>query len=401
MNRTKKFTLFTVVAIGFIALAYPLFAVGSMQQLLRMIAAMSPTPTPTPTATPSPTPTPSETPKPYMAGAVYLLNGDHPLADLTGNPALDDPDIAAFRWRENMGDVESAEGVCNWTDIDSGLAIVAAKGKKLTISFACGIFRPQWLHDLTGVVSIGIDTDGDGTDDADMPIPWNTVYRAKWDAFMAAAGAHLDGNASLGQMFFCGDGRQINEFHVCTTTADITAFNNAAHAGGFTDIRGDGSGYKNDAIRQCAKHNADITHAAFPLTPVTFTTGNPWGGDVSGKDDLKDITAYVIGKPQCGLCDSFLHASKPEDQTNTGKVVPYPNGEQAIQVSTRQDIFYANSPPVPYPTPPQPVHDLLQNGFNKGDQYVEIYAPDIQNHANDSTIHTQAAKLISNVPSGH
>jgi hypothetical protein len=347
----------------------------------------------TPTPTPRPTPTPTPTVKPFFGGIVDLVSGGNNLDNLIGNPNLDKAWVDGFRWREHW-DVVQPRTLTNydWSNTDAAIATVAAKGKKLTLSVSAGINRsPAIYTNGKPCTHFPCDTDGDGINDSDMPFP-DANYLAKWDAFIAAMGARYDGNSNVALIFITGIGQQIVEFHVTTTAANEDSWNALAVAAGFPD--------KSAAIQAAAQHVVDSFVAAFPTTPLLFTTGNPWG-DTGGITDQKFVEGYVssVDNSRAGICDSFLKAKT----THTGTIVKRtnPHGEQAINASF-DSRFYSDIS-MPWPPQPRPIYDLLQNGVEKGDQYVEVYEYDLNGGLaggtiNDGTFIVERLLLLGNLP---
>ena len=151
--------------------------------------------------------------------------------------------------------------------------------------------------------------------------------------------------------------------------------------------------------RHCC-HVVDTFVAAFSTTPILFTTGNPWS-DTGGVIDQKFVEDYVLSvdNGRAGICDSFLKAKK----THTGTILLrlYPHGEQAIGPSY-DSRFYADIS-MPWPRQPRPIYDLLQNGVEKGDQYVEVYEYDLNGGLkggtiNDATFIAERVLLLGNLP---
>ena len=182
------------------------------------------------------------------------------------------------------------------------------------------------------------------------------------------------------------------EFHVTNTVANENAWNALAVAAGYPD--------KSAAIQAVAQHVVDTFVAAFPTTPILFTTGNPWS-DTGGEIDQEFVEDYVLSvdNGRAGTCDSFLKAK----MTHTGTILQraYPHGEQAINASY-DERFYSDIS-MPWPRQPRPIYDLLQNAVEKGDQYVEVYEYDLNGGLkggtiNDATFIAERLLLLGNLP---
>jgi septal ring-binding cell division protein DamX len=72
----------------------------------------------------------------------------------------------------------------------------------------------------------------------------------------------------------------------------------------------------------------------------------------------------------------LLAVPVPPAPTPTPRPATAPNGQQALHPSEADDI-YADPTPTPRPLPPQPLIDLLYNGWQKGVQWMELYEEDI------------------------
>ncbi len=368
--------------------------------------------------------------KPWLSGVVHLLSGSQTVRT---SESLGKAGVSAFRVRVSWDQVQPTDtptgctpGVnCtpndgtyyDWSIIDDAIACVngtssspcnVATGQKLSVSISAGVNTPQWVYDA-GAEPIDVVTSGN--DVLPMPLPWDSVYKMKWYALIAAFGARYDANPTVAQVFFSGHGPQVLEFHVVTDEEDIIEFNSKAMEAGYMD--------KSDAIRQVSVEVVDKFVEAFPNTPTLFTGGNPWGGGMEGDDDEAFVDTYVTsGSPDGiedgirGLCKSTLKAWQSCDEhpladpcwEDDGAPVHklYPSGDQAIQQSTSNiRDFYAPENPVPFPTPPVPLRDLCEHEAISGGTYVEVYAYDLadaRGSANDAMIELMNARLAKNLP---
>ena len=329
--------------------------------------------------------------KPLFGGIVDLTGNDP--GNLTDNPNLDKPWVDGVRWREHWDVIQPTSlKTYDWSNTDAAIAIVAAKGKKLTLSIAAGIYSSPAIYSGKNPCTLfRCDTDGDGVDDSDMPFP-DANYLVKWDTFVYAMGAKYDKDPNVAMAFITGMGQQVVEFHVTKTKSDEKAWESLAVAARYKD--------KSAAIQAAAQHVVDTFLAAFPNTPLLFTTGNPWQDDDGVADQQfveDDVVAATNGRT--GICDSFLKAMATHTYTYSRR--DYPFGEQAIYASY-DSRFYADILP-PWPREPRPVFDLLQNGAERGDQYVELYEYDLNGGAvggkmNDQTISQQRLLVLENLP---
>ncbi|HLW70488.1 MAG TPA: hypothetical protein VKS22_07680 [Candidatus Binataceae bacterium] len=96
--------------------------------------------------------------------------------------------------------IESVNGVYSWAELDSVIAQVAAVSKTVTLNVVPGYQTPSWLFSegaqgfnfvwdepwgpkLCSIVTI--------------PLPWDPVFLAKWNAFIQAMGARYNSNPTV------------------------------------------------------------------------------------------------------------------------------------------------------------------------------------------------------------
>lgn len=300
---------------------------------------------------------------------------------MVGNPLLDKAHVAGFRFWIKSSDFWNGLNTYDWATLDASLAAAAAKGKFLTVSIGFGVYYPSWMDDAT-YPKIAVGTDG-----LKMPLPFNDKYLSALDGFIHTMAVRYDSNPALRAVFITGHGPQLGENYVMKTPTDVAAFNTASVAAGFAD--------KSAAYRFCVDHVFAKFRAEFIKTPLIFDTSNPWASvEHNGDQDYADSKALALG---IGQSDCQLHAKVTHNGVAPAKRA-YPHGEQAISNSSDHTRFYLAPIPDPWPSDPKPLLDLLESGYDNGDQYIEVYEPDLKNASNDSTCVTEGAKLISNIP---
>lgn len=293
-----------------------------------------------------------------------------------------------FRYWVTASDFWTGLNTFDWSNLDAQLKAASDKGKFLTVSVGFGIYFPAWMDDAT-YPKIAVDKDGDGVAESKMPLPWDDDYLKALDGFIHAMAVRYDSNPAVRLVFITGHGPQTGENYVMKTTSDVAAFNAAAIKAGFAD--------KSAAYRFCVDHVFAKFKAEFTKTGLIFASSNPWGSiDHSTSDqDYAETKAVSLG---IGLASSQLHATTTHATVAATKT-KYPHGEQAIFSSDDHTRFYLPPIPNPWPADPQPMFDLLRNGYDRGDQYCEVYEPDLKKSStNDATFAAERLKLISNLP---
>ena len=124
----------------------------------------------------------------------------------------------------------------------------------------------------------------------------------------------------------------------------------------------------------------DAYHTAFPTTELILSAAKPfpdtneYAGDTGDTVKLygETLRPLLTGEMGTGL----RAVPVPPAPTPTPRPATAPNGQQALHPSEADDI-YADPTPTPRPLPPQPLIDLLYNGWQKGVQWMELYEDDI------------------------
>src|SRR5438876_4648002 len=95
--------------------------------------------------------------KPEPAGIVDLpesINARHPIGSISDHPWLN-VNVNGMRIRTGWKDIETADGVYDWSLIDDCVALAVTSGKFIGVSVFAGTSSPPWL--------MGADTFTDGT----------------------------------------------------------------------------------------------------------------------------------------------------------------------------------------------------------------------------------------------
>jgi hypothetical protein len=214
--------------------------------------------------------------------------------------------VARVSWEE----LEPQDGVYRWDYLDAVDSLCGPNGGfYYQISVHCGMYKkdqvtnqfwPQWLategcqiitlHDTTTTPEYP-----DGIP-VQIPVPWDPVFQAKWQAFITARGARYDGKYYLHSVQMAGCGRQAS-LYLCGTSADWTWLQSQGGIPIYTN-----------AAATIASYYA----TAFPRTPFLWSVGRPIqvAGADPGNSAMNTIAtqannAYNMGAPwRCGFRDS-------------------------------------------------------------------------------------------------
>src|SRR5438876_1051046 len=243
-------------------------------------------------------------------------------------------------------------------------------------------------------------------DEGAMPVPWDPLYRAKWEEFITALGARYDFNPQLGYIVMTGF-CQVAEAYLATEQADIDFFDASAIAAGYT---GNGTLPAGLVAWEATVQEMVAQYMiAFPHTPVFITGARPYGGDSQdvGTTAMNDIFAWGVATypGRFGIMNSQLHATSAIGYfLNNAIFSNYlyePTGIQFLCNSATDDNVARLSNSPPYGADPLlSAYDAMNNSFKAavsfGCKFVEVYEVDVGNPAYQTMLAIQGAALESN-----
>ena len=181
--------------------------------------------------------------------------------------------------------LEPAEGQFAWSVVDTEIQNAASHGKKAALFVAAGYYTPAWVY-AAGARSFSFVWSSTGgplpCTSQKIPVPWDSVYLQKWNAFVSALGHRYDGNSTVTWVHVTGVNTstgemglpkaQGNAIHVtvkgvsysCKANDDVTNWINA--------------GYTRTLAESAWKSVDAAFAAAFPhhlLGPMTVPGGFP------------------------------------------------------------------------------------------------------------------------------
>jgi hypothetical protein len=315
---------------------------------------------------------------------------------LSINPAiLANPNVDGIALRAFWNNLEPADGVYDWSYLDQPLDQAVAAGKMVTLSTSAGIRTPDWVY-AEGAAPFHY-MDSSGTPQV-IPIPWDSVYLARWEDFVRAFGTHYSANPAVVQVKLTGLNRDTNEVLLPRTTADTTNWQSV----GYTSTRLD------DAWKEIVETFAQ----AFPhqqLAIIIVPNGLPdiddQGRIVSGAGEAlietlihQGIDRY--GAPvwvvqNSGLSDFYV---SHEVQDVAGEV---DTGYEMLWLVTNDAMYRMNNGvPIDWF---QELQTAVVNGIAAGARYLDIYREDVVNPALQDVIasaHNELTNVCPCVPAG-
>lgn len=176
------------------------------------------------------------------------------------NPAVDGIALRFF-WDQ----LEPSEGAYDWSPMDRQVDIARAHGKKVSLSITPGVHTPAWVY-AAGAAPFTYTWNRPflfaPCSQQRIPIPWDSVYLAKWSAFVRAMGRRYASNPAVVLVKITG---------INSGAAEI----NLPHGGGMSAVNCPGSsdddanwrrvGYSKDKIKAAFQASGDAFAEAFPI----------------------------------------------------------------------------------------------------------------------------------------
>ena len=125
---------------------------------------------------------------------VFSLSGSDNAAN---QPVLDNPDVDGISVRAGWAGLEPAEGVFDWTFVDSEVARAAAAGKKVLLRIGTQAGKPDWVTQAVTNAGGVFFTFNDNGVTTSIPVFWDPTYLAKKKAMIAALGVHFANNPTV------------------------------------------------------------------------------------------------------------------------------------------------------------------------------------------------------------
>jgi hypothetical protein len=139
---------------------------------------------------------------PANAG-VYVLNSvasTQALPTAAYSSGYIDGVTLVFYWNT----IETADGVFNWSAVDSQIAAAAAAGKKVNLGVLPGVFTPSWVY-AEGAVPFTMTWNDPGwgfplCSLVPLPVPWDPIYITKWGNFIKRLAQRYANNPALAML---------------------------------------------------------------------------------------------------------------------------------------------------------------------------------------------------------
>lgn len=327
-------------------------------------------------------------------------------AAVEANPYVDGVALR-FSWAT----LEPAEGQFAWTTLDNEVQTAASHGKKVALSVAAGYNTPAWVY-TAGARSFSFiwsSTWGPlPCTSQQIPIPWDSVYLQKWNAFIAALGQRYDGNNTVTWVHVTGVNTSTEEMFLPIAQGNaiaVTVQRKAYSCNANDDVRNWLAAGYTRSLAESAWKSADAAFAAaFPhhlLGPMTVPGGFP-PIDQNGREipnravDWQVLTDMLTDEHQTWGARFFAQNnglsafwSWQLPASLAGKVtVTY----QMLAGATNDPTCRMNNGVSPC-DPAVVLAKATDNGIAGGARYLEIYPGDIANPALQTLLESTQKRL--------
>jgi hypothetical protein len=308
---------------------------------------------------------------------------------------LNDTRIMGLDIGDQWQDIETTEGVYNWSSIDSALATAEAHGKKVVFTIVSGgVNIPDWL--LTNYPAIQTFTFIDPNpyhstygQPLTIPVFWDPTFLAKKIALIQAAGARYASHSSIVVVGCAFANSTTEDWNVPDSSVDVANW----HAVGYTT----------DLMVSAGEAVIDATMAAFPNQNVTMSIARVTGN----LDPTVDYLSQTIVDYATTTYGRFITAKYSLSATTD---------DPAIDTSTLDNwqVFFDECPTVATQmlwrvnndntyrmnggvrgNPATILLNAVTIGTHYGTQYQEIYETDLEDSTLSSTIDAAYALLTA------
>jgi len=308
---------------------------------------------------------------------------------------LNDTRIMGLDIGDQWQDIETTEGVYDWSSIDSALATAEAHGKKVVFTIVSGgVNIPDWL--LTNYPAIQTFTFIDPNpyhstygQPLTIPVFWDPIFLAKKIALIQAAGARYASHSSIVVVGCAFANSTTEDWNVPDGPDDVANWLAA--------------GYTTDLMVGAGEAVIDATMAAFPNQNVTMSIARV-EGDL---DPTEDYLSQTIVDYATSTYGRFITAKYSLSATTADPAVT------ASQLFNWQ-IFFDECPTVATQmlwrvnndntfrmnggvrgNPATILLNAVTIGTHYGTQYQEIYETDLEDSTLSSTIDAAYALLTA------
>lgn len=293
-----------------------------------------------------------------------------------------DPSVDGISVRQKWYELESREGVFDFSFLDAVTSMARASGKKVLLristsggSASRGGNTPDWVFDAIKAEPLPASQkfftfDDNGTP-CTIPVFWDPVYLAKKKAMIRALGAHFANDPAVKIVSASFANAKSEDWGVPHTPTDVSNW----LAAGYTSYK----------VLEAGRQIIDETMTAFPYQYVTLSVGG------SGSNLDPDVN-YVARNAVLAARASWPGRLIVQKNTLSTKVSPAPGTDTLYQIVSDStpdvgaqmlwfcygDSTYRMNGGVPI-DPSKALTASVDLGLGYGLKYIEIYRTDVLN----------------------
>ena len=309
---------------------------------------------------------------------------------------LNDTRIVGLDLGDQWQDIETTEGVYDWSTLDTQLAQAEAHGKKVLLGITSGgVNVPDWLLANPNVQTFTfIDPNPHHStygQPVTMPVFWDPIFLAKKIAFIQAAGAHYASHSSIAVVSCSFANSTTGDWNIPDAPEDIAHWLAA--------------GYTTELMVNAGETTIDATMAAFPNQNVTMAIGR----NTTGLDPTVDYLSETVVDYATTTYGRFITTRFSLSATTADPAVDTsldnwqvlfdqcPNVAGQMLWNVSGDNTYRMNGGVPG-NPATILLNAITIGAHYGMQYQEIYLVDLEDPTLSSVIDTANTLLTVTPP---
>ena len=200
-------------------------------------------------------------------GLYYTLT---PTDSVIPSSQLSNSNLAGISIRCTWNYLEPSDGVLDTTRLNQNIAAAKAAGKKIMLRVFPGNKTPAWVY-TAGVPAIRYPDNMTLGDTLKIPVPWNSIYIAKWTSFIQRMGNAYGSDTSIVLVHMTGANSASGEMGLAqraSLTASTAQYfdgtGNLVATGQITNLWLNNAGYTLDSIRYAWATFTNAWSIAFP-----------------------------------------------------------------------------------------------------------------------------------------
>jgi len=254
-------------------------------------------------------------------GLYYTLT---PTDSVIPSSQLSNSNLAGISIRCTWNYLEPSDGVLDTTRLNQNIAAAKAAGKKIMLRVFPGNKTPAWVY-AAGVPAIRYPDIMTPGDTIKIPVPWNSIYIAKWTSFIQRMGNAYGADTSIVLVHMTGANSASGEFGLAqraslsaSTAQYFDGTGNLVATGQITNLWLNNAGYTLNSIRYAWATFSNAWVNAFPQAKkfaYSIVSDVLLNDNIAGEVDSIVADAYTLYPQKLslqfnGFQDSYSTSNK-------------------------------------------------------------------------------------------